>query len=82
MAAGPIFKLGVICMKTLLERVRSNELNDDEATLLIMGFCKGRLSGAGCEGCPSRTELSQNGRCVFAGMSIEEAKAITGKILT
>lgn len=69
-------------MKTLLEKVRSNELSEDEATLLVMGFCKGRRSAAGCEGCPSETHFPENGHCAFAGMPLEEVRAITSKILS
>ena len=56
----------------LIDRVQNGNFSYDENVLIIMGFCKGRLSGAGCEGCPAKTEFSENGKllkCRVAGFS-------------
>lgn len=69
--------------KTLLEKTKSGNFPSKEAVLLVMGFCKGRLSGAGCDGCPARNEYSQNaGRCVFIGAPAETIENTAHKILT
>lgn len=69
-------------MQNLLEKIKAGNVQYDEAVLVVLGFCKGRLSGAGCEGCPAKTEYSQNGNCAFIGAPTNEVESIAKKILT
>ena len=65
----------------LIDRVQNGNFSYDENVLIIMGFCKGRLSGAGCEGCPAKTEFSENGKCAFIGAPSNTVDAIAKKIV-
>lgn len=69
--------------ETFLEKTKTGSFTGEEAALLVMGFCKGRLSGAGCEGCPAKNEYSQKaGHCVFVGAGTETIENTAHKILT
>ena len=69
-------------MQNILEKIKAGNVPYNEAVLVVLGFCKGRLSGAGCNGCPAKTEYSQNGNCAFIGAPTYEVESIAKKILT
>lgn len=69
--------------KSFIEKTQTGNFPCDEAVLVVMGFCKGRLSGAGCEGCPAKNEYAiKDGLCVFSGASAETVENTAKKILT